>query len=91
MIHGIRESKVANTRYGILLLPPIGIQSDKILHRRQRISCRCVSNKLLFRKFTKSLTWLPLAFCVLEKTIFFCNYLSEDWVLVDELSFSTKR
>lgn len=30
MGHGIRESKVANTRYGILLLPPIGIQSDKI-------------------------------------------------------------
>lgn len=31
MSHGTRESRVEITKYGILLLPPIGIQSDKIL------------------------------------------------------------
>lgn len=30
MSHGTRESRVEITKYGILLLPPIGIQSDNI-------------------------------------------------------------
>lgn len=33
-IHGTRDSTVAITKYGILLLPLIGIQSDRILHMR---------------------------------------------------------
>lgn len=32
--HGTRESTVAITKYGILFLPLIGIQSDRILHMR---------------------------------------------------------
>ena len=34
MSHGKRESMDATTKYGILFLPRIGIQSDKILHDR---------------------------------------------------------
>lgn len=32
--HGTSESKVEITKYGILRLPPIGIQSDKILQTK---------------------------------------------------------
>lgn len=32
--HGTRESTVAITKYGTLFLPFIGIQSDKILHKK---------------------------------------------------------
>lgn len=35
--HGTRESTVAITKYGTLFLPFIGIQSDKILHKRHVI------------------------------------------------------
>lgn len=69
--HGISESKVENTRYGILLLPPIGIQSDKIL---QQETANQIANAYQINSFLKKpqkvLSGCHQQFCVKIDKIF---------------------
>lgn len=81
--HGTRESTLAITRYGILFLPLIGIQSDKILQARCKLSFQkyteqqCTRKKITlfhFHQLQKSHKSTAMQFVLHIQLLFWISY-----------------